>query len=208
MGPAGGGPAHHPRRPKLAPLDLTATDGWGQHKDHSSGVRRCPRDVRDARRRPDGLGTPTDAAIRCRSQPCDALADTKNTGVFSGVRGVATSRPRHARGRYTIDRDLPCPCRTASGRSKIVSGRSRAPANCQRLRYGGARPLLRTGRVASALEDGARRHACSSVTRFRGPEVLDVVDLPSPVPGDGEQLSDVSSADVDSADTHRPLSCN
>ena len=45
-------------------------------------------------------------------------------------------------------------------------------------------------------------------TRLGGPEVLDVVDLPGPVPGDGEQLSDVSSAGVDSADTHRQLSCN
>jgi hypothetical protein len=30
------------------------------------------------------------------------------------------------------------------------------------------------------------------ITRFGGPEVLDVVDLPAPVPGDGEQLFDVS----------------
>jgi NADPH:quinone reductase len=45
------------------------------------------------------------------------------------------------------------------------------------------------------------------ITRFGGrPEVLDVVDLPDPVPGDGEQLYDVSSAGVNFADTHQGLS--
>jgi hypothetical protein len=34
------------------------------------------------------------------------------------------------------------------------------------------------------------------ITRFGGPEVLDVVDLPDPTPGDGEQLFDTSSAGV------------
>ncbi|WP_448616627.1 hypothetical protein [Modestobacter sp. URMC 112] len=43
------------------------------------------------------------------------------------------------------------------------------------------------------------------ITRFGGPEVLDVVDLPDPVPGDGEQLYDVSAAGVDVADTLQPL---
>ena len=42
------------------------------------------------------------------------------------------------------------------------------------------------------------------ITRFGGPEVLDVVDLPDPVPGDGQQLYDVSStAGVNFADTHQ-----
>jgi NADPH:quinone reductase-like Zn-dependent oxidoreductase len=41
------------------------------------------------------------------------------------------------------------------------------------------------------------------ITRFGGPEVLDVVDLPNPVPGDGQQLFDVSSAGVNFADTHQ-----
>ena len=40
------------------------------------------------------------------------------------------------------------------------------------------------------------------ITRFGGPEVLDVVDLPAPVPGEGQQLHDVSPAGVDYADTH------
>ena len=41
------------------------------------------------------------------------------------------------------------------------------------------------------------------ITRFGGPEVLDVVDLPDPIPGEGEQLYEVSSAGVNFADTHQ-----
>jgi NADPH:quinone reductase-like Zn-dependent oxidoreductase len=44
------------------------------------------------------------------------------------------------------------------------------------------------------------------LTRFGGPEVLDVVDLADPVPGDGEQLYEVSSAGINYADTHQPVS--
>jgi NADPH:quinone reductase-like Zn-dependent oxidoreductase len=40
------------------------------------------------------------------------------------------------------------------------------------------------------------------ITRFGGPEVLDVVDLPDPDPADGEQLYEVSSAGINYADTH------
>jgi NADPH2:quinone reductase len=46
------------------------------------------------------------------------------------------------------------------------------------------------------------------ITRFGGPEVRDAVDLPDPVPGDGETLHEVSSAGVDFADTHQQLSCH
>jgi len=46
------------------------------------------------------------------------------------------------------------------------------------------------------------------ITRFGGPEVLDVVDLPDPVPGDGEQLFDISSSGVNYADTHHAPSAN
>ena len=46
------------------------------------------------------------------------------------------------------------------------------------------------------------------ITRFGGPEVMDVVDLPDPVPGDGEQLFDISSSGVNFADTHHGLSRN
>jgi len=44
------------------------------------------------------------------------------------------------------------------------------------------------------------------ITEFGGPEVLNVVDLPDPVPGDGEQLYEVSAAGVNYADTHDWLS--
>ncbi len=46
------------------------------------------------------------------------------------------------------------------------------------------------------------------ITRFGGPEVLDVVDLPDPTPGEGQQLFHVSTAGVNYADTHHPLSAN
>jgi NADPH2:quinone reductase len=41
------------------------------------------------------------------------------------------------------------------------------------------------------------------ITELGGPEVLDVTELPDPVPGDGLQLVDVSSAGVNYADTHQ-----
>src|SRR5947199_10642586 len=41
------------------------------------------------------------------------------------------------------------------------------------------------------------------ITRFGGPEVLDVVDLPDPVPGHGEELFEVSAAGINFADTHQ-----
>ena len=44
------------------------------------------------------------------------------------------------------------------------------------------------------------------ITRFGGPEVLDVVDLTDPVPGDGEQLYEVTAAGMNLADTHHCLS--
>jgi NADPH2:quinone reductase len=43
------------------------------------------------------------------------------------------------------------------------------------------------------------------ITRFGGPEVMDVVDLPDPTPGDGEQLFTVSSCGVNYADTHQTV---
>jgi NADPH:quinone reductase len=41
------------------------------------------------------------------------------------------------------------------------------------------------------------------ITRFGGPEVLDIVDLPDPTPGPGQQLYEVSSSGVNFADTHQ-----
>jgi NADPH2:quinone reductase len=44
------------------------------------------------------------------------------------------------------------------------------------------------------------------ITRFGGPEVLHIVDLPDPVPGPGQQLYDVSTAGLNFADTHQTVS--
>lgn len=41
------------------------------------------------------------------------------------------------------------------------------------------------------------------ITEFGGPEVLHVTDLPDPVPSDGLQLVEVTSAGINYADTHR-----
>jgi NADPH:quinone reductase-like Zn-dependent oxidoreductase len=46
------------------------------------------------------------------------------------------------------------------------------------------------------------------ITRFGGPEVLEIVDLPDPTPGPGQQLYEVSSSGVNFADTHHRLSGN
>ena len=43
------------------------------------------------------------------------------------------------------------------------------------------------------------------ITRFDGPEVLDIVDVPEPTPGPGQQLYDVSTAGLNFADTHHSL---
>ena len=41
------------------------------------------------------------------------------------------------------------------------------------------------------------------VSRFGGPEVLEVVDLPAPVPGPGQVLIEVATAGINYADTHQ-----
>jgi NADPH:quinone reductase-like Zn-dependent oxidoreductase len=46
------------------------------------------------------------------------------------------------------------------------------------------------------------------ITRFGGPEVMDIVELRDPVPGEGQQLYEVSSAGVNFADTHHRVSGN
>jgi NADPH:quinone reductase-like Zn-dependent oxidoreductase len=44
------------------------------------------------------------------------------------------------------------------------------------------------------------------ITRFGGPEVLDIVDVPEPEPGPGQKLYDASTAGVNCAHTHHRLS--
>jgi len=46
------------------------------------------------------------------------------------------------------------------------------------------------------------------ITRFGGSEVMDVAELPDPTPGEGQQLYEVSTAGVNYADTHQPVSGN
>jgi NADPH:quinone reductase-like Zn-dependent oxidoreductase len=68
---------------------------------------------------------------------------------------------------------------------------------------------MRLDRNPYGRELPARRLRCMravQITRFGGPEVLDVVDLPDPVPRDGEQVYEVSAAGVNFADTHHRLS--
>ena len=57
----------------------------------------------------------------------------------------------------------------------------------------------------SSARPWASQHASRAIPRVGGPEVLDVVALPDPVPGDGQQLFDVSTAGVNYADTHHRL---
>jgi NADPH:quinone reductase-like Zn-dependent oxidoreductase len=44
------------------------------------------------------------------------------------------------------------------------------------------------------------------ITRFGGPEVLDVVGLPDPVPGPEQQFYAVATAGINYADTHQSTS--
>jgi NADPH:quinone reductase-like Zn-dependent oxidoreductase len=44
------------------------------------------------------------------------------------------------------------------------------------------------------------------ITRFGGPEVPEVVDVPEPSPGPGQTLHDVSTAGINYADTHPRVS--
>ena len=41
------------------------------------------------------------------------------------------------------------------------------------------------------------------ITRFGGPEVLDVVEIPEPEAGPGQTLYDISTAGINYADTHQ-----
>ena len=41
------------------------------------------------------------------------------------------------------------------------------------------------------------------ITEFGGPEVLKVVELPDPVPGEGETIVEVERAGINFADTHQ-----
>ncbi len=70
------------------------------------------------------------------------------------------------------------------------------------------RPLSAPEAVVCRWSPSLRRMRAVQITRFGGPEVLDVVDLPDPTPGEGQQLFHVSTAGVNYADTHHRLSTN
>src|SRR4051794_8195078 len=72
----------------------------------------------------------------------------------------------------------------------------------------GCRAVIARRRMVTHASPSAWRPSLSvmravQITRLGGPEVLDVVDLPDPVPGDGEQLYEVSAAGINFADTHQ-----
>jgi hypothetical protein len=74
----------------------------------------------------------------------------------------------------------------------------------------GVREAHIAGPAGTSPSSGSRlaspRMRAVQITRFGGPEVLDVVDLPDPTPGEGEQLFDVCAAGINFADTHHCLS--
>jgi NADPH:quinone reductase len=57
--------------------------------------------------------------------------------------------------------------------------------------------------IVRALSHSLTCMRAVQITEFGGPEVLNVVDLPDPTPGDGESLYEVSSAGINYADTHQ-----
>jgi hypothetical protein len=69
-----------------------------------------------------------------------------------------------------------------------------------------ARPrgLQARGYLPPAQRPGLTRMRAVQITRFGGPVVMDIVDLPEPTPGDGQRTYEVSSAGVNCADTHHP----
>ena len=64
------------------------------------------------------------------------------------------------------------------------------------------RPLSAPGAVVCRWSPSLSRMRAVQITGFGGPAVLDVVDLPDPAPGPGQQLYEVSAAGVNFADTH------
>jgi hypothetical protein len=74
------------------------------------------------------------------------------------------------------------------------------PAEAERTaRYLPAAIVRRSCLSTASLSAGMR---AVQITRFGGPEVLELVDVPEPVPSEGQTLYDVSTAGVNYADTH------
>jgi len=75
------------------------------------------------------------------------------------------------------------------------------PANHRPSPYGPDKSSVAPGPTLTGMR-------AVQITRFGGPEVMDVVDLPDPLPADGEVLYEVSAAGVNFADTHHWPSAN
>ena len=78
-------------------------------------------------------------------------------------------------------------------------------ASSEPARYGG-RARRAPGPVTVTPGAITSLHAAVQITRFGGPEVLEIVDVPEPTPGPGQQLYDVSTAGLNFADAHQSLS--
>jgi hypothetical protein len=65
--------------------------------------------------------------------------------------------------------------------------------------------MERTGCTGPRVTPWPRAMRAVQITRFGGPEDLDVGDAPEPTPGPGQQLYDISTAGVNYADTHHRL---
>jgi NADPH2:quinone reductase len=63
--------------------------------------------------------------------------------------------------------------------------------------------LLCLAKMVRVVGPSLTRMRAVQITRFGGPEVLEIKDVPDPVAGPGQQLYDVSSAGVNFADTHQ-----
>jgi NADPH2:quinone reductase len=85
------------------------------------------------------------------------------------------------------DRDL-----VALGEEGLRDGQAEAPVSTG--------DEDRSGHGAEPYSPGVR---CIQITRFGGPEVLDQVELPDPVPTTGTQVYEVTAAGVNFADTHQ-----
>ena len=73
----------------------------------------------------------------------------------------------------------------------------------------GAKGIYRCNPVGGRLatpRPGLTPMRAVQITGFGGPEVLDVVDLPDPAPGPGQQLYEVRTARINFAETHQRLS--
>jgi hypothetical protein len=66
--------------------------------------------------------------------------------------------------------------------------------------------ISRPRSLATGRGHSLTRLRAVQITRFGGPEVLEIVDVQEPTPGPGQQLYDVSTAGLNFADTHHCVS--